>query len=186
MLCKELYDTTFCVIQSSLFQIVLPKDLYNMEISFRAINQMKLLHSCLLNDKVHLLFVTYLSILLNTNTVPFLVSISKSKYLVVLPVPLEKLTQLISSNLMCMGGLWTYMNPLSSGYRKPLLDLCEQLMVLAPPNLLKKNNNNNNFTKYFSYKEVQITTKAVTNTWLSITTLLLYYTSLNLSYGLTV
>ena len=83
--------------------------------------------------------VTYLSILLNTNTVPFLVSISKSKYLVVLPVPLEKLTQLISSNLMCMGGLCTYMKPLSSGYRKPLLDLCEQLMVLAPPNLKKKN-----------------------------------------------
>lgn len=68
--------------------------------------------------------INYFSIPLKTYFVPFLCSISKSNE----RVPCwerSNLTQLISENNICNGGLLTNIKPRSSGYKKPLLALQE-------------------------------------------------------------
>lgn len=54
------------------------------------------------------------SMLLNVCITPFFSSISKSNDLL-LPPPLAKFTLEISSNLICIGGLWMNIKPLSRG-----------------------------------------------------------------------
>lgn len=78
--------------------------------------------------------LAYFSMLEKLYTVPAFVSTSKSKDLVE-PELRAKLTQATSSNLMCTGGLCTYMKPRSRGYRKPLDALYVQLTDCAPERL---------------------------------------------------
>lgn len=71
------------------------------------------------------------SILLNVCTVFDLSSISKSKLLVDPPLR-AKLTDAISSKRIWIGGLCTYMKPLSRGYNRPAAALNEQPMAGVP------------------------------------------------------
>ena len=71
---------------------------------------------------------------LNKYFVPFLCSISKSNE----RVPCDErsnLTTAIYENKMCNGGLLTNMNPRSSGYKNPLLDLQEHGKHFEPATL---------------------------------------------------
>lgn len=71
------------------------------------------------------------SMLLNVWTVPDFNSISKSKDRV-LPPPLAKLTDVISSKRIWSGGLCTYIKPLSSGYKNPAAALNEHPTAGVP------------------------------------------------------